>query len=502
MTRPQRVTLAAVLLLAAALRLHGLGAVAPIEDEYFQFLEGLQPTLGRFLASIRHNPHHLLIDPLASFLAARCGDSPFWLRLPSAMFGVLAVAGLWRLGRKEGDSRRGAAAALLLAVSLVHIDLSRRADFYALVTAISIWQTLAFFRFREQPDCWPLYAAMNAAFLHAHPYAVIFGALQAAHVLGVGRAGPRERWRFVWAWGAAAAAFLPWFFYSAASLLDWQTFHLYHEIGLRGHLVFLQHLPLYFGQATETGPDYGWSLSAGPLLSIAYLLLYLISAYRTWKGGRPAVLRFCHWVLPIGLLAVLSLDRFYQYFLAHRQTLFLLPFYLLAVADGACLLVDHLLPSAWRSRALAAAGAAMALMNLPAYCMFTDLETGLGRGHEAMVSSVAAHILPGDVIASSDPVLLMSLLYFYDRKALLQADLGLRPDDGLMIFRLPPGLSARRGAAANEVRVMEAPPDAPCWWLRGRLDDLSIDPPTRHRPPVARPSSTRAGPCPAAAGGT
>lgn len=477
--RPQRLLLFAVLFFAAALRLHGLGEVMPMEDEYFQFLESLQPTLERFSALVRRNSHHLLLDPLATFMAARLGEGLFWLRLPAAVFGVLAVWGIWRLG--------GFAASLLLAVSLVHIDLSRRADFYALLTALTVWQSWAFFRLIEKPSRWPAYAALSLVFLHSHPYAVVLGALQGAYLLWVKDPPPRARRNFLFAWAAAAVLFAPWYFYSASALWGKTFFPPASGIQIwiydwRSYDLFFRHLPLYLGQATEAWPDYGWGLNARSAVSIAYLSLYLTSAWRTWAEARPPLLRFCHLAIPAGIIAVISLDLLFHYFLAHRQLVWLLPFYLLAVVDGASFWRERLSP-AGTLRAPALAAAAVLLLNLPAYWSTTRMQVRLGRGHEALVRELASRLRPGDVIASDHPVRLMSLLFLLDREAFRRADMGLS-QDGTMLFHLPPGLRLR----GCEIRVQpeDGTDQRPSWRMRGSLSDLSVDPPAGgRRPPRA-----------------
>jgi hypothetical protein len=453
--------LLSILALAAVLRLYGLADVYPVVDEYHQLLLGLQANgIGDLLPLLRENPHHVLLDPLLSFLAGRLGDSLWIFRLPRLILGLLAVAGLWRLGREEGE-RRAALAAFLLSISLLHIDWSRRVDFYALLTALSVWQA---YTFREalKTGSWTAYAILTTLFLYAHPYAALTLPLHGLWLAARQRAGLR---RFALCWAANLALFAPWFFFSSAAMLD-KKFLAFEWFPGRYTLgEFLALIPLFLGQAPEAGPHRAWELSSPSLISIIYVLFYCASFVRTLRGKTDELTRFCHYALILGAFMVVGLDLWYGYFLAHRQLLWLLPFYLLAVSEAAL---------AWRKE-IPLALAAGALF-LPGYWEATKVQVKVGRGLEELAQEVRQRARPDDVFGFEDEEVLMGFLYHYDRKSFPEAA-DLRLSQGRVKFDL---------TAGDGKRQMILPPwDAPAenlWTFRGKLDDLTIIPPRRRRP--------------------
>lgn len=460
--RRSGVLLICILGLASVLRLHGLSDVAPIIDEYQQMLLGLQAkSLISLLTLLRETPHHVLLDPLVSFLAGRLGDSIWIFRLPRLLLGLLTVAGLWRLGREEGE-RRAALASFLLAISLLHIDWSRRVDFYALLTALSVWQASTL-RNALLTNSWMAYGILTTLFLYSHPYAALTLPL---HGLWLAMQRRIELRRFGLCWVACLLIFSPWFFFSSAAMLDkkFLTFEWFPE---RYTLAsFLATIPLFLGQAPEAGPHRAWALSAPSLLSALCALLYLASLARTLRGKADELTRFCHYALILGAFMVIGLDIWYGYFFAHRQLLWLLPFYLLAVSEAAL---------AWRKEDLFALGAG--ILFLPGYWETTRVQMKLGRGMGELTQEVRRHALRDDVLGFEDPEILMGFLYHYDREAFPQAAV-LRLDEGMVKFQANPEILGKRRMV---LPPWNAPPEK-LWAFRGKLDNLSIQPPLRRRP--------------------
>lgn len=463
-----------ILILAAALRFYAVGDVFPVEEEFQQIYTGLHPaTLAGFLALLRQNPHlHMLVDPLSLFIMGRMGDSLSWLRLPSVLWGIAGVAGMLRLGRHAQDKRLGLYGALLLAVSLLHIDWSRRADFYSLLAALSIWSTDAFFAMRKDPRRWKSYCAWGTVFLYAHPYAVILALLHGAFL-----ALEKDRRAFksylrAGAWALLALA--PWCLYAFSASVDDNPFDFSAVPGNLSIAAFLARIPLYFGQAPEAGPFRVWGFTAAAGVSAAYFLLYLDSL-----ASRKAdpLLRFCQGAALLGTLAVTALDLWYGYYLSHRQLLWVLPFYLLAVADGA---------RRWVGR-LALEGSEPVLaavligLTLPIFSAVTRFQTDRTGEERHIVGEVERRARPGDVLAFQHDGLLMSFLYYFDRAAFAAVpDMRLvGKQNAHMTFLIPDGFRARRGAADVEVKVSRGEEKGTGWWtFRGSLYDLWVYPPS------------------------
>ena len=64
------------MLLGGLLRLHAIGEIAPVQDEYYQIFAAVKfDGLRDFLELLRRNPLHVLVDPLSTFVMARASDA-------------------------------------------------------------------------------------------------------------------------------------------------------------------------------------------------------------------------------------------------------------------------------------------------------------------------------------------------------------------------------------------------------------------------------------------
>lgn len=473
-----------ILLLAALLRLYGLAGVYPVDDEYPQFFVALRAeTLGAFLGMIRQNPHHVLLDLWVSYVVGLFSGQAWAFRLPSVLWGVLAVAGVYRLEREQDGQpteKPALLAALLLSICLLHIDWSRRADFYALLTALSVWQTWAFFKARREGS-WRTYGALTLVFLHSHPYAILSLPLHGLWLLP-----SKFLSGFARCWAVCLAMFMPWFAYSSSTMINrhYLSFEWFPGRFTLGE--FLALIPLHLGQAPEVGPHRGWDISSAALLSAVYAAMYLTSLIETLRKRSSDLIGYAHYALWLGTAAVVALDLWYGYFYAHRQLLWLTPFYLLAVAHGAW----HWLRAKTSVFALAAV-----LMFLPAYISVTRFQINMAERFSAILDSIEEHARPGDVLGFHNEAVLMAFLYHFDRSAF--SSLGtLRLSRGEVGYDIPPeGALARRGN--TEVLAVRIPrgqthqadgriSPGRLWVFKGSLYDLYVHPPVRFSPPAAR----------------
>jgi hypothetical protein len=460
---------AAVFLFAAGLRLHGLASVFPVNDEFMQFYEALRPGGWReFLAVLARNPHHVLLDPLSTRLAAVFSASLSAMRFPSALAGALGAWLLCRLGAKEDRPGLGLAAGLLLSVSLLHLDWSRRADFYALLTLVSLWTTFDFFSVLDRPEKWPRLALSSCCFLLSHPYAVLMLAFQAAFAFWtVDKPRRRETFAAVAkAWLAAGAVFLPWFLFSTKSLLDASMFDFRGNPATLGLGAFIAGLPGALAQMPEAGAVPGWIAA---VFASAYALGWASSLLGL--RDRPGrLLRFSHAVLIVGGAAVVAADARYHYYLAHRQLLWLLPFYLVAVADGWARMVRRepgrrlLLASAVLGGGLLAASV-------------TRWQEARTAGMNHLAAQLDGVLKDGDALAFENDQLAAGFLYGFDREAFVRIpDMRLRR--GMMTYEFPPGFTATRGGRAYAVSS-----GVPCaqseraWTVCGSVYETTVLPP-------------------------
>ncbi len=419
---------------------------------------------------VARNPLHLVADPLFTFLAARFGSDIRFLRLPEVVFGAASVWLLWRLARPRLDRRRALLAAVFLAGSLFHIDWSIRLDFYALLVALTLAQSWALLA-----GAWRWYAGCAALFAYAHPYAWVVAAIHGVF-LAVERR-PMRSWARAWA--SAAALALPWAIFSTKLLVTGPAF----AGGSGGTAVW--RTALLFAATPSTAAGLGAPGVSGAALAALFAACWAVSLLRARRAARGGLIRLAHLALLAGPFVVLGLDRVFGYFFAPRELLWLLPFYLLAVADGAVAAFD--LSTAPRRGAIAAV-----LGGLTAFCLasgyvrtFSDY-AAIGRRQRELVEAVRARAEPEDAFVFDTRELAYCFLYDYDREA----------------FRaLPPfefrGAALEASSAALKTGrltawVVSSPSDpspyAPgrTWRVRGSVADVFVYPPVRIAPPAAR----------------
>jgi uncharacterized membrane protein len=124
----------AIFVLAAIPRIIGLDARPLWLDEVFTLQRVNLPAPALVVDSFTH--HHmpsffLLLAPLAPL-----GHPEFWLRLPSALFGALAVALVYVIGARVAGRRAGVLAALVLGLSPAALAYSQEARSYTLVMCL------------------------------------------------------------------------------------------------------------------------------------------------------------------------------------------------------------------------------------------------------------------------------------------------------------------------------------------------------------------------------
>lgn len=146
-----------LLILGGAFRLVNLGALTYQVDEGYQ-LAGVTAILEHGVPTL-DSGHAYTRAPLFLYTQAACakalGLSPFSMRLPAAVFGLLCIpAGLW-FGRRLVNPATGWALAAMIAVSQWHVELSRYARFYTLLALVVMLALIAFHAGYMQRKVWP-----------------------------------------------------------------------------------------------------------------------------------------------------------------------------------------------------------------------------------------------------------------------------------------------------------------------------------------------------------
>lgn len=186
--------LAAVVVLAAALRLYGLTAESLWTDELItvDFISEMSPLeLLVLLPFIQ--PHLPVYYVLLDLWVGVVGVSAFTLRLPAALFGIATVALCYHLGTTLYDRNAGFVGAAFIAYSRFHVNHSQEARMYTLVTLLTVASTLWFVHARRRRT-WPAamgYASSTLLLVFTHPFAVFVPLGQAAFLLVDWAAGSR-----------------------------------------------------------------------------------------------------------------------------------------------------------------------------------------------------------------------------------------------------------------------------------------------------------------------
>ncbi len=393
MTRP---ALLGVLLLAAALRLLPLADQPLWIDEAFSLWLAEQSIPQIISHSARLDQHPPLFYLVLHFARDGLGRSAFALRLPAALASVAAVPLLFVTGARLHGQTAGLLAALLLALSPLHVRYAQEARMYAPL-ALAVAASLYFFvRLSPlEPDVdepgvvhperlstvrRSIFAAVGlalstAAVLYLHNIGVLWlAALGSATGLATGGRWARGSWR-AGALLAAGVLWLPWLptFLAQAAAVD-ARFWLPPPTPPR-LLSTLGELALVLPGAWGTP---WWLL---PTLSLALCLPLATLAARRQRCGR---LLAWLWTLPLALALLVSLRR--SIFSAHALLWLALPL-LLLVASGAATL-------ARRPRRIAVAG-------LCALALFSLTHAWRAAPQEAWkqaAAHVAAHVEPSDLL--------------------------------------------------------------------------------------------------------
>jgi mannosyltransferase len=145
--------LAALLVLAAALRFSTLGLQSFWYDEAFTPVHVLHASLGATLHSVVHTENTPPLWYVLIWAWSRVfGTGAVALRLPSAVFGVATVAVAWGIGRELTGRRATAiAAAAFVAVNPLFVWYSQEARAYGLFVMLSALAMWCFLRAERKP---------------------------------------------------------------------------------------------------------------------------------------------------------------------------------------------------------------------------------------------------------------------------------------------------------------------------------------------------------------
>lgn len=210
----ERIVIAAIVALAAMLRLWRLGHQSLWIDEILTLGTASPPPPGiPFITKLLWDVHGPL-NSLIIYLWRHVGESEFLLRLPAAAAGIVTVYLIYAWLRREAGREAAVAGALLLAVNPFHIYYSQEIRFYALLTMMTVLSLIAYRHFVERPTARSgllLGLSLGLACL-SHFMALFLCAALAVHLVCTGRArGAHLRYGLMAA-GIAAVIVSPWIY--------------------------------------------------------------------------------------------------------------------------------------------------------------------------------------------------------------------------------------------------------------------------------------------------
>jgi hypothetical protein len=144
--------LAALIALAAALRLSTLGLQGFWYDEAFTPVHVLHPSLWATLRGVVHTENTPPLWYILAWADARVlGSGEVALRLPSALAGIATVPVAWMIGRELAGRRAAVLAAAIVAVNPLFVWYSQEARAYALFVLTAAVAMLCFLRIESAP---------------------------------------------------------------------------------------------------------------------------------------------------------------------------------------------------------------------------------------------------------------------------------------------------------------------------------------------------------------
>jgi mannosyltransferase len=169
-------------------------------DEILTLLDSVRSPLTRILTHFPGNNDHPLYSVLAHLSVSRFGESPWALRLPSALFGVATIPLLYAVGLAISDRREAAAAATILTVSYHHVWFSQNARGYTALLFCVLLATYVLIRWLDTGRRGFLvsYAVVTAVGSYAQPCACACDRMAREHLRSTAAnavAGPGRRVR-------------------------------------------------------------------------------------------------------------------------------------------------------------------------------------------------------------------------------------------------------------------------------------------------------------------
>jgi 4-amino-4-deoxy-L-arabinose transferase-like glycosyltransferase len=397
------VAFGAVLGAALAVRIVAAVRKSLVLDELHTWFHATQTSCAAFFETLRLDNHPPLGFVLVAGARLAVGTSELALRTPALVSGMLELALLAWIGTRTLGPKVGLAAALLLAASSLHVDLSSQARMYALhalAATVTLCATHALLvQERARGAAWALGSAL-AIWFHTHYFGGQYVLCLGLAVLALGAFDTSVRarlGRFVMPVVGATLVSLPWAYFGFIAQFQHRLPPGGDDVSLTGFAEALVHL--FFLNIRLGGDALRLAfIASGGLL----LVLGAAGALALWRDPRHrvlgALLATCAFIVPVEAWIVANVaprSGFTWHYLLPSAA----PLALLAAAGACGTTIDavHAWPRALR-RALV--GAFVLVTALAALLTGLNVAT---RGTEDFRSAVAALLAlheDGDAVIS------------------------------------------------------------------------------------------------------
>jgi hypothetical protein len=245
---------------------------------------------------LRKNVHMPFYFYLMHYWIRLFGTSEWVLRLPSAVFGTVAIALIFLLGSEMFNPLVGFVCALLIAFMPEQIHYSQQARMYPLLALIAISSTYAITLARRHSSsrlAYILFAVLSVAGLYTHYEYFFLLAAQTVYIWVASTLGRRNKFSWLLTEAAIAAAFLPWLLIGLAQRQTSNEIIAWARGSLSAGMILAEILSKMTRLISVPEAPLGW-------LSVVVAYGLLISGLISLRSRRPTLLLLTLWiVLPL-----------------------------------------------------------------------------------------------------------------------------------------------------------------------------------------------------------
>ncbi len=324
------VVLLLILSLGIALRLHKIEADSVWLDEALTFFVSTLnlPEMLQALHTAQSVPplHFIFMH-----FSLQLGQSEFFLRFPSVIFGVLCIPVVYRLGKAFFGKREGLIGAFLLSISWFHVWYSQEARMYTLFLLLAMLSTLFLWEaLRKKSKAWFFYLLFTLLAFYTHYFSAFLLLAQGLVVVIVSlsqlldeaddqmrRRVRRNVLAFVLAPAAILLCYVPWM----PAVVGGSQ---------------------YAGEIAGPALDFGYaetilqSFVGDNTISVALVLLLFVCGLACCITRQRLEIFSLLILIVIPAIAIAIFLQYVKSFFATRYVIFMLGFFLIVVARGVC----------------------------------------------------------------------------------------------------------------------------------------------------------------------